>query len=379
MENPKPNHKTMKKVFLFFAIIATTLSAFSQVKKPAAKPAAAKFGALAIDRTNGFYYGWSFDYPTLAAAEKKAIDECNAKGGNCTIVLSYSGVGCAAYRTIPGTVGTAFGWGLAKTKEEADAIATKECLKRSNGVQPSNYVWSCNSANTGLLKEIYNAKDEIEGPVQVGNQVWSNRNLNVSNFRNGDPIPEAKTPAEWADACKNDKPAFVYLNFDPKNGKKFGKLYNFHAVVDPRGLAPKGWHVPSKSEFETLMAFLGGKYEAGKKIRSTSKDWNIPDKKYGEYTGSGTNSSGLNFLPGGRAWSNQYDKEPLAISVFPGYYGDGTWWSSTIDGAARWNPNSGYGYYNNGFSFGFGSYKNNLTGLGSDSPQRGFSVRLIRD
>src|SRR5690606_11561084 len=108
------------------------------------------------------------------------------------------------------------------------------------------------------------------------------RNLNVSNFRNGDPIPEAKNAAEWKEFCTNNKPAFVYLNFDPKNEKKYGKLYNFHAVMDPRGLAPNGWHVPNQSEFEGLISFLGGKYEAGKKMRAT-KNWDIPDKKYGEY------------------------------------------------------------------------------------------------
>ena len=376
----------MKSTVLFFALFATITLCYGQAKPPAkkpattTKPAASKFGALAIDRSNGFYYGWSYDYPTLAEAERKAIEECNKKGGDCTVVLSFSGTGCAAYRTIDGNVGTAFGWGLAKTKEEADAIATREALKRSNGVHPTNFVWSCNSANTGALKEIYNAKDEIEAPVTVGNQVWSNRNLDVSKFRNGDPIPEAKNATEWQEFCKTDKPAFCYLNFDPKNGKKYGKLYNFHAVIDERGLAPKGWHVPSKSEYETLIAYLGGKYEAGNKIRST-KGWDVPDKKYKDYQGpNGTNSSGLNFLPGGRAWSNQYDKEPeKEQTVFGEYYSNGQWWTSTINGPSRWNENGGYGYYNNGFSFGFSSYKSNFCGVGSESPQRGFSVRIIKD
>ena len=369
---------------MLVALVTTTLMSFGQTKqsqkKPVnkIKPAASKFGALAIDRSNGFYYGWSFDYATLAEAEQKAIEECNAKGGNCTTVLSYSGSGCAAYRTIADNTGTAFGWGLAKTKEAADVIATAECLKRSNGTTSTNFVWSCNSANTGALKEIYNASDEIEMPVKVGSQTWSSRNLDVSTFRNGDLIPEAKTPAEWQEFCTNNKSAFIYLNFDSKNGKKYGKLYNFHAVVDSRGLPPIGWHVPSKSEFETLIAFLGGKFEAGKKIKGTTTAWNVPDKKYGEYCGNGNNSSGLNFLPGGRAWSNNYDKVPIASTVFD-HYGNGEWWSSTIDGAARWNPNSGYGYYNNGFSFGFSSYKKNFTAVGSEAPQRGFSVRIIKD
>jgi len=372
----------MQRIILMLALALTTSVGFAQKKQPAKKaatkaPVKAKYGALAIDRSNGFYFGWSSDYATLSEAESRAIEECKRKGGDCTVVLSYSGTGCAAYRTIDGKVGTAFGWGLAATKEAADAIATRECLKRSNGAPAQNYVWSCNSSNSAPLKEIYNASDEIEAPVKVGNQIWSNRNLDVATFRNGDPIPEAKNPAEWQQYCKNNKPAFVYLNFDPKNGKKFGKLYNFHAVMDPRGLAPKGWHVPSKQEYETLMATLGGKYESGKKIRGKA-GWDLPDKKYGEYAGNGTNESGLNFLPGGRAWDNEYDKEPNVASVF-NYYGDGQWWTSTIDGPSRYNENSGYGYYRNGFAFGFSSYKKNLTGVGSESPQRGFSVRVVKD
>ncbi len=123
------------------------------------------FGALAVDRTNGFYYGWAYDHPSLADAEKRAVDECTRKGGDCSVVLTFSGTGCAAYRTIDGKVGTAFGWGLARTREEADEIAKRECMKRSKGTFPSNYVWSCNSTTKTPLKELYNAKDEISDIV----------------------------------------------------------------------------------------------------------------------------------------------------------------------------------------------------------------------
>lgn len=354
----------MKKTILLFALVATTLTSFGQTKPPTKKTTTtvkkvlSKFGALAIDRSNGFYYGWSFDYATLAEAEKKAIEECNAKGGNCSVVLSYSGTGCAAYRTIDGNVGTAFGWGLAKIKEEADAIATKECLKRSNGNPAINFVWSCNSTNTGTLKEIYNASGEIEAPVKIGNQIWSNRNLDVSTFRNGDPIPEAKTPAEWQQFCKDRKPAFLYLYFGPKNGKKYGKLYNFYAVKDMRGLAPNGWHIPSADEFEILINNLGGKYSAGKKLKSKT-GWNAE-------AGNGTNESGLNLLPSGRAWDNEYDKEPNLKSVFK-MDEDVILWSTTVDKTTTFN----------GMSLYFGV--NDYVGVGSEYPTRGFSVRCIKD
>jgi uncharacterized protein (TIGR02145 family) len=318
----------MKKTILLFALIVTTLASFGQTKPPAKKPTTtakvvSKFGALAIDRSNGFYYGWSFDYATLVEAEKKAIEECKAKGGNCTVVLSYSGTGCAAYRTIDGSVGTAFGWGLAKTKEEADAIATKECLKRSNETNPTNFVWSCNSANTGSLKEIYNASEEIEAPVKIGNQMWSNRNLDVSTFRNGEPIFYASNQIEWTKASVEKIPAYCYLNFDNKNEKKLGKLYNYYAVADSRGLAPKGWHVPSKIEYEQMISALGGVKVAGKKMRSVT-GWDIKDN-YDFAYGNGDNSSGLNLLFNGSAGGDNYESgESFKYSVWLS-----RWWTIT--------------------------------------------------
>jgi hypothetical protein len=126
-----------------------------------------KYGALAIDRGNGIYYGWASDCSSLAEAEERAIKVCKGKGGQGTIVLSFSGAGCAAYRFITGNVGMGYGWGVGKTKEEADVKAKKECAERSYGLPAPNIVWICNSANSGELKEIYNAHDEINA-IQPG-------------------------------------------------------------------------------------------------------------------------------------------------------------------------------------------------------------------
>ena len=71
------------------------------------------------------------------------------------------------------------------------------------------------------------------------------KNLNVSRFRNGEIIFEAKTIEEWEKAGENKTPAWCYYNNNPTNGAKYGKLYNWYAVNDIRALAPKGWHIPS--------------------------------------------------------------------------------------------------------------------------------------
>jgi uncharacterized protein (TIGR02145 family) len=52
--------------------------------------------------------------------------------------------------------------------------------------------------------------------------------------------------------------AWCYYENDAKNGVKYGKLYNWYAVNDARGLAPAGWHVPTDYEWEVLSTFLGG-------------------------------------------------------------------------------------------------------------------------
>jgi uncharacterized protein (TIGR02145 family) len=85
--------------------------------------------------------------------------------------------------------------------------------------------------------------------VKIGNQIWMVENLNVAHYRNGDRIPEVKDPKVWTGLHTG---AWCYYNNDSINGKKYGKLYNWYAVNDPRGLAPEGWHVPRVSEFEKL-------------------------------------------------------------------------------------------------------------------------------
>lgn len=88
--------------------------------------------------------------------------------------------------------------------------------------------------------------------VTIGTQVWTTKNLDVSTFRNGEIIPEAKTNIEWEAAGKNRQAAWCYYNNDSTNGTKYGKLYNIYAVWDIRGLAPNGYHVPTSEEWEVL-------------------------------------------------------------------------------------------------------------------------------
>ena len=77
--------------------------------------------------------------------------------------------------------------------------------------------------------------------------------MEVSTFRNGDTIPEAKTNEEWVAAGKNEQPAWCWASNDPEGRKEYGKLYNHYAVADPRGLAPEGWRIPTGYELRALI------------------------------------------------------------------------------------------------------------------------------
>ncbi len=122
--------------------------------------------------------------------------------------------------------------------------------------------------------------------VQIGNQIWKTKNLNVTKYRNGDVIPEIKNRFAFAQATTG---AWCYYDNDPANGNIYGKLYNFYAVTDPRGLAPLGWHIPSISEWTTLRESVG--YNATS-IRATTL-W------YLQNGAISTNSTGFSSLPGG--------------------------------------------------------------------------------
>jgi len=88
--------------------------------------------------------------------------------------------------------------------------------------------------------------------VSIGTQAWSTANLDVTKFRNGDTIPQAKSKMEWEDAGRSRQPVWCYYNYDAQNGEKYGKLYNWYAVNDPRFLAPLGWHIPNSLEVQQL-------------------------------------------------------------------------------------------------------------------------------
>jgi uncharacterized protein (TIGR02145 family) len=125
--------------------------------------------------------------------------------------------------------------------------------------------------------------------VIIGNQTWMRENLKVTHYRNGKFIPNMKDSSLWATfeegaRCYYDNDSIMYSNL-------YGAFYNWYAINDSDNIAPKGWHIPSQTEWEELISYLGGKDIAGNKMKAVNY-WLSSNE-------NATNESGFSALPGG--------------------------------------------------------------------------------
>lgn len=194
-----------------------------------------------------------------------------------------------------------------------------------------------------LMAQVTDRDGYVYKTVKIAKQQWLAENLDASHFRNGDPIPEIEGAAEWQAAGDQHKPAWCYYNGDTAFGNEYHKLYNWYALIDPRGLAPDGWHVPTLDEWAALTGDLGG--ENGAAIRMKSHD---------EWDGS--NTSGFTALPGGYRNLN---------NVFSHIHNIASWWAaSAVDSLSSWTISIGNG---------------GVVSRSYDGKRVGLSVRCVRD
>lgn len=156
----------------------------------------------------------------------------------------------------------------------------------------------------------------VYNTVVIGDQEWMQKNLAVTKYNNGDPIPLIVDNASWYAATAG---AYTYYNNDITNYNTYGALYNGHVVMDPRGVCPAGWHIPIDNEWRSMLKTIcttgdcdsiwapdnttsgnQGTDEGGKIKETGTAHWNSPN------TGA-TNSSGFTSLPAGyRYWDGDY-------------------------------------------------------------------------
>jgi uncharacterized protein (TIGR02145 family) len=187
--------------------------------------------------------------------------------------------------------------------------------------------------------------------IKIGNQLWMAENLRVTHYRNGEVIPNVTDNNEWAHLTTG-----AYCNYDnnPTNGRKYGKLYNWYAVDDYRGLAPAGWHVATDEEWTTLTNYLKGEDVAGGKLKSKT-GWKQPNE-------GATNESGYCALPSGHRYGD-------GASV--GLGEQGFWWSSTEYSATNAKGRFMGNYGKNVIS--------NVNDYYSDGKVDGFSIRCVKN
>lgn len=194
------------------------------------------------------------------------------------------------------------------------------CTKDDSDAAPVPPSGNPNTSDCGTVTDI---DGNIYGTVRIGSQCWLKENLRVTHYRNGDEVASVPDNLGWQTAatgatCIYGDSAAIVANY--------GRLYNWYAVVDPRGLCPEGWHPPSATEWQLLEQTLGlptnevgnlgmrGIAEnVGGKMKSVSALWAAPNA-------GATNSSGFSALPAGTRGTN---------ALYNGLQVSGTWWSST--------------------------------------------------
>ena len=234
------------------------------------------------------------------------------------------------------------------------------CLKEPAGPSPDN------NTVTDIDGNVYKT-------VKIGNQEWTAENLRTTRYNDSTSITLDTSTATWAD-LPIGKYCYHKNTINLDTIEKFGALYNWYSI-DTKRLAPKGWHVSTKSDWDTLINYLitngynwDGTIDSNKiaKSMAAKTDWRTLDTTPGAigYVPSKNNKSGFSALPGGSRFSK---------GVFTGIGGEAFWFSAT-DGVG--DPNGGdstnaFVYYlnsSNEYLYQFYGFK-----------VCGFSVRLVKD
>ncbi|MCF8463379.1 MAG: fibrobacter succinogenes major paralogous domain-containing protein [Flavobacteriales bacterium] len=179
---------------------------------------------------------------------------------------------------------------------------------------------------------------------------WMAENLRTGTYANGDPIPNVQDGTAWGNLTTG---AWCHFENNPQYEPIYGKMYNWYAATDSRNACPTGWHLPSDSEMNALVANLGGEYVAGGKMKETGTDyWLAPNR-------DATNISGFSGRGGG-----------ARLSAVAGQFGllqiAGCWWTTLAENSA------------DAFAQAC-DFSDGAVGRGYDPKADGFQIRCVKD
>jgi uncharacterized protein (TIGR02145 family) len=202
-------------------------------------------------------------------------------------------------------------------------------------ISVGNTMHTCGTPGVHNAAKTYGTMIDQDGnsykTIRVGNQVWMAENLKTAHYRNGDEIPLVVDSIQWE--IIDQGAASWYKNDSAKYACPFGKLYNGITTVDPRGLCPVGWHVPSETEWENFYAQNGGDpgffmSKGGPEIccgywqpRSNSSGFSalVSGARYSFFPNDSYIDSGKGFIGGGPfLWSSSESDSYLGYLYSPG-------------------------------------------------------------
>lgn len=194
----------------------------------------------------------------------------------------------------------------------------------------------------------YGSLSDIEGnlyqTIVIGTQTWMAENLRTTKYNDNTPIPLVTKSDKWVGLST---PGYTWYNND---SLRYGALYNWY-TISTGNLCPSGWHVPTDTEWTTLITYLGGESIAGNKLKETGPTHWMSENA------SATNESGFTALPGG--YRNY-------ASTFSNIRKQGCWWSGTENSTLESSYRSVYYTYSN-------------VDKGSSNKRSGISVRCVKD
>jgi uncharacterized protein (TIGR02145 family) len=260
--------------------------------------------------SNGTAYGEDIEFttfaeePTISTNPVVNIDQTSATGGGTIIFEGASGITasgvCWSLNPNPTTSDNSTNEGAASGSYDSNITGLSS--------ETTYYVraYATNSFGTSYGEEVIfiTASDvttvsDVDGntynTVQIGTQTWMQENLKTTKFNTGEDIPNVSDSATWEGLST---PAYCwYQNDEASHKDAYGALYNYFTIEYTANICPDGWHVPSFSEYDELINYLGGYLEAAYRMKETgTTHWILEDAD---------NSSGFTARGAGEFWPGQ--------------------------------------------------------------------------